>query len=68
MLISSTVDREFEPQSGESKNYKVGICYFSAKYTALRSKNKNWLAQNQDNESEWSDMSTCGVLFQWALS
>ena len=25
--------------------------------TALRSKSKNWLARNQDNVSEWSDMS-----------
>jgi hypothetical protein len=24
------------------------------------------LAQNQNNVSEWSDMSTRGLLFQWA--
>jgi hypothetical protein len=23
------------------------------------------LARNQNNSSEWSDMSTCGLLFQW---
>ena len=34
-------------------DYKIGICCFSA--------NKDWLAQNQNNVSEWSDM-----LFQWA--
>jgi len=34
------------------------MCSFSAKHEALRSKNKDWLAQNQDNVSEWGDMST----------
>ena len=42
------------------------ICCFSTKYTVLKSKNKDWLARNQDNVSEWSDMSTRGLLFQWA--
>ena len=27
---------------------------------------KDWLAQNQDNMSEWSDMSTRGLLLQCA--
>jgi len=26
------------------------------------------LARNQNNVSEWSDMSTCGLLFQWATT
>jgi hypothetical protein len=30
----------------------VGVCCFSAKHAALRSKNKDWLARNQDNVSE----------------
>ena len=25
----------------------------------------DWSARNQNNVSEWSDMSTCGLLFQW---
>jgi len=33
---------------------------------ALRSKRKYWLARSQDNVSEWSDMSTYVLLFQWA--
>jgi len=33
----------------------VGICCFSAKHTSLWSKSKDWLARNQDNESEWKD-------------
>jgi len=32
------------------------MCCFSAKHAALRSKSKDWLARNQDNVSEWSDM------------
>ena len=58
VLASSAVDREFEPQSGLTKDYKIGICCFSAKHAALRRKNKNWFARNQNNMSEWSDMST----------
>ena len=27
-------------------------------------KSKDWLAWNQDNESEWYDISTCALLFQ----
>jgi hypothetical protein len=45
-------------------DYKIGICCFSAKHAALRRKSKDWLAQNQNNVSEWSDMSTRGTLFQ----
>jgi hypothetical protein len=29
-------------------------------------KGKDWSAQNQNNVFEWSDMSTRGLLFQWA--
>ena len=29
----------------------------------LRRKSKDWLARNQDNVSEWGDMSTRGLLF-----
>jgi hypothetical protein len=64
MLVSSAVDRGFEPLSGQTKNYKIGICCFSAKYVALRRKTKDWLARNQDNVSEWGDMSIHGLLFQ----
>jgi hypothetical protein len=43
------IDCEFESRSGQSKNYEIGICYFSAKNTILRSKRKGWLALNQNN-------------------
>jgi hypothetical protein len=65
MLTWSEIDRGFEPWSGLTKDYEIGICCFSAKHAALR-KNKDWLAQNQDNVSEWDDMSICRLLFQWA--
>ena len=51
-------------RSGQTKEYKIGICCFSAKHAALRKKSKDWLARNQDNVSEWSDMSIRGLLFQ----
>ena len=60
---ASEVDRGFEPQSGQIKDYKIGICCFSAKYVyaAIRRKNKDWLARNV---SEWGDMSIHRLLFQ----
>jgi hypothetical protein len=64
MLASSAVDRGFEPWLGQTKDYKIGICCFSAKHAALRKKSKDWLTQNQNNVSEWSDMSTRRLLFQ----
>ena len=62
-LGSDAVDREFEPRSVQTKDYKVGICCFSDKHTALRRKNKCSLARNKDNASEWGDMSIVGLLF-----
>jgi hypothetical protein len=64
VLASSTVDRGFEPRLCQAKDYKIAICCFSAKHAPLRRKSKYWLAQNQNNVSEWSDMSTRGLLFQ----
>ena len=39
-LALRVVDHGFEPASGQTKDYKIGICYFSAKHAALRKKNK----------------------------
>ena len=64
VLVSSAVDRGFDPRSGQTKDYEIGICCFSAKHTALRRKSKDGLAGNQDNVSEWGDMFICGLLFQ----
>ena len=45
VLASSVVDRGFEPQSDQTKDYKIAICCFSAKHAALRRKSKDWLAR-----------------------
>jgi hypothetical protein len=62
VLASSVIDCGYELRSCQTKEYKIGICCFSAKNAALRRKNKDWLARNQNNVSEWSDIST-----QWLL-
>jgi hypothetical protein len=48
VLDSCAVDHGFEPRSGQTKDYEIGICCFSAKHAALRRKSKDWLARNQD--------------------
>jgi hypothetical protein len=62
LLASSGVDCGFEPRSVQTKDYKIGICCFSAEDAPLRSKSKDWLIRNQDNVSEWNHMSTRGLL------
>ena len=52
VLTSSAIDGEFEPRSVQTKDYKIGICCFSAKHAALRIKSKDWLAGNQNNVFE----------------
>jgi hypothetical protein len=41
VLTSSAVDRGFDPGSGQSKDFEIGMCCFSAKNAALRRKNKD---------------------------
>ena len=65
MLASSAVDRGFKPRWDETKDFKIDICCFSAKHAALRRKSKDWLALNQNNVSDWGNMSTRGLLFQY---
>ena len=67
MLSLSAVDHWFEPGLSQTKNYEIGICCFSAKHTALRSQSKDGLARKQDNVSEWSNMSSCGLFSELAL-
>ena len=55
VLASSAVDHGFEPQSDQTKDYKIDICCFSAEDAALRGKSKDWLSWNQDNVSELGD-------------
>ena len=63
VLASSAGDRGFEPWSGQTKDYTIGICCFSAKHAALWRKSKDWLTLNQNNVSDWSYMSTHRLLF-----
>ena len=63
VLASSVVDRGFMPWSGQTKDYEIGVCCFSTLHGALRRKSKDWLVRNQDNLSEWSNMSTRGLMF-----
>jgi hypothetical protein len=64
VLASSAIDCGYEPRSCQTKEYKIGICCFSAKNAALRKKSKDCLARNQNNVSEWSDMSFRGQVSQ----
>ena len=66
VLASSVVDRGFKPRSDLTKDYKIGISYFSAKHTSLRRKSNDWLARNQNNGSKMGDTSIHRLLFQWA--
>jgi len=59
VLASSAVCRGFKLLSGQTEK---NICCIYAKHSALRNKWKGWLAWDQNNE--WSDMSTRGLLFQ----
>ena len=40
VLSSSVVGRGFEPRSGQIKDYRIGICCFSAQHVALRKKSR----------------------------
>ena len=64
VLALIPVDCGFQPRSGQTKDYQIGICCFSAKHAALKRKSKDWLAQNQDKVSEWGDMSIHRLLLQ----
>ena len=51
VLASSVIDRGFESRSGQTKDYVIGNCCISDKHITLKSKNKDWLARNQDSVS-----------------
>ena len=57
VLASSLIVCGFDPQSGQRKDCKIGICCFFAKHGAFRSKSRYWLDHHQDILSEWSNMS-----------
>jgi hypothetical protein len=59
VLVSSVVDHGLESWLGQTIDDKIGMCCFSAKHEELRWKSKDWFARNQNNVSEWSNMSVC---------
>jgi hypothetical protein len=59
MLASSVVDRGFEPRSGQTKDYKSGICCFSAKHAALRRKIKEVLLIDKRSSLLRSEHNLC---------
>ena len=63
VLALSAVDRGFEFRSCQTKDYEIGMLCFSTEHAAVQRKSKDWLVRNQNNVSEWSDMSTPGQLF-----
>jgi hypothetical protein len=61
VLAWSAIDRGFEFWSGQTKPKITKLVF--AWYTTLRNQGKDLFAQNQDSVSEWSTMSTLGLLF-----
>ena len=51
VITSIAGDLGFDPRSSQTEDYNIGICCFSSKHAALRSKSKDRLARNQDNVS-----------------
>jgi hypothetical protein len=41
VLTLSAVECGFKARSGQTKDCIIGVCYFSAKYAALRSRSKD---------------------------
>ena len=64
-LTSIVVDLGIEPQSGQTKDYKLVFISSQLKnHAALRSKSKDRFAKNQENVSKWSDILNNALLFQ----
>jgi hypothetical protein len=61
-LVSSEVDCGFEPRSGQTKDYTIGMCCFPPKHTSRR-KGHGLLAWNRDNASEWATYLPAGCCF-----
>jgi len=66
----SMVDRLVRSSPGRVKpDYKIGmyVLLFLSKTRSFKErKSKYWLNRTQYTVSKWSDMSTQGLLFQWA--
>jgi hypothetical protein len=58
VLATRGLNNQLKPLSDQMKDYKIGICCFSAKHPALKRKRKDWLARNQDNVLRYVDPRT----------
>ena len=47
IMVSRLASSAVGPRLGQTKDYKTGICCFSAKHTSLRRKRKDWLARSE---------------------
>ena len=48
VLSSNVIERGFESLSGQTKEYEIDICCFSAKHAALRNKSKDLSARKSE--------------------
>ena len=64
VLSSSAIGREFESRPGQIKDNKIGMVCCFTKHAPKKRKSQDWLARNQDKESEMSDMYIRRQLFQ----
>ena len=53
------VDHGFDPLSGQTKDYEIAFCCFSAKHTVFKRNNTDWIVRNQDNVSAWNLSANC---------
>ena len=60
-LASGSVNAWFDPRSGQTYDYKIGVCCFAYALAAETSKSKDGFVRNQYNVSGWSQLSTRGV-------
>jgi hypothetical protein len=61
-VVHSLTERYKVPRQNDENFVKLVLV--DSKHTALRRKGKYWMALNQDNGSEWGNMSIRGLLFQ----
>jgi hypothetical protein len=61
VLVSGPLDCGFVPRSGQPKDYKIGICCFSAKHAALRRKSKDCSDRGTNPQSRGPETSTLTI-------
>ena len=58
VIASSALDHGFKCWSDQTEDYEIGFPCFSTKHAALKTMGKDRMARNQNNVSEWGNMST----------